>query len=204
MDDSEIISPLQDGTPLQWREAQIDPYPAMRDTQWYATLIQDAAERSLRKDLDDLFSSGRKSDSFLWITVRPKECLTENFVKRIDKLLSKKWIATAAYTYVIEQAQGAAYYAGMRKNYKDNGKHLHMILHTNKKKSHALREIQNTFKDMASAQCVDVKKMQNKFLSDKMEYILGRKTGDGKDISQAGDIIYRQLKNLQPFYENKI
>lgn len=171
---------------------------------YYENLLQlSALEQNIISIHRKKFASpvSKKQETFLWITIRPGDCSTATFLECVDRLMNKKWIKQNDYLYVIEQSKDPSYYVG-RTNFKDNGKHIHLLLLAKKRKSEVVREIHSTFKHIMTKSGIDVKVMIKKFLDDKKEYILGLKTGEGKAEHQAGDIIYRKNKNLCIYYTN--
>lgn len=164
-------------------------------------LIIEVHDNEFKRNLAKREKCHTRTSTFLWITLNPKPCTTDALLNGVAKILKKKWIATSEWLYVIEQRKTPEYYIG-RTSYEDNGKHVHLIVKTKYKKNHAIRELHSTLKKIMSKESIDVRIMQDKFLQDKVDYVLGKKTGEGKDIKQDGDIVYRQIKNLDKYYSN--
>lgn len=189
-----------------WEEKEMveKPDTPVKDTHWYNRLrldvLEDELRRTIRRDLRSNTKSG--TGSFLWITINPRPCTTGAFVNSLEKIVKKKWIASSRYLYVIEQRKDASYYEGDDIDYINNGKHCHMIVEAKKKKNHALREIYSTMKSICTKESIDIKVCPMEYLDDKKNYCLGKKTGDGKDVKQEGDKIYREKKNLAEYYSS--
>lgn len=146
------------------------------------------------------YNNSKNTDTFLWLTVSPPPCTTEQFLSYVAIFLKRKWVATFAYIYTIEQRKTPAYYLAEPLNHNDNGKHIHIALKNDYKKSYVLRELASNFK--CSKNHVDYKRLPIAYFDDKVKYMTGLKTGPGKEEKQKGDVIFRKIYNLANIYTN--
>ncbi len=150
------------------------------------------------------------NNSHLFITINPKAIKSfgkeppditihlEHFVKKVVKFINRNF-CDEAYA-VIEQR-------GSKETEIGKGYHAHIALKRNVdyRPSDIVKGAKNTFKD-----CCDTKKPEllnirihgEDFHKDKMEYIQGIKTGEGKDKKQEMDILFRKKYNLEIVYKN--
>jgi len=148
-----------------------------------------------------------KPKTFLWITVSPKPNISlDAFIAKMDdKMLSKKWVASATYSYAYEQREDASYYDG-RTTLSSNtmGFHFHMCVQTKKGKFEAEREIATTFKDFlpwVKNKSPYVRKLPMTAWDDKLKYCSGKKK-PAKIPHALGDIPMRKLLSLQSIYHS--
>lgn len=133
-----------------------------------------------------------------WITFNPKEEITlAQMLKFTDKLLSKKWIQEAFYSY---EQRG--------ENMAELGKGLHMhilIKRNNFKTTHAKREVYNTFKNLTGIsekvfadKCF--KSIPYSWGQDKIDYLKGNKWDNEKEAKINMDVEFRKKNNLDIYY----
>ncbi len=122
-----------------------------------------------------------------FVTVTPKSTVTfEEFKKKVEKSLTKKWIDEAWYVYEWRQF--------------DRGLHLHMLIkfNKNKKPSEVHREFWSTFKKLLGLSKKNVNVKNSNRPKNLMQYLKGWKHGARKK-NYAQDIINRiQLDILDP------
>lgn len=173
-----------------------------RETEWYRKLHIEVLDQEIKKDIARQLrgNTAKRTGTFLWITINPKPCTVDVFLSHLKKITEKRWISSRPYLYVIEQRKERSWYVGDNPDYINNGKHCHMIVEAKKAKSHALREIHNSMKPLCTKESIDIKVCPMDYLDDKKNYCLGTKTGDGKDVKQEGDKIFRLKKNLSAYY----
>lgn len=137
---------------------------------------------------------------YIWLCVNPNSTYTFNeFRNLVNKMVSKVWVKS--YVYVFEQR-------GVNESEAGKGFHLHAIIKRpdDKKPSHCIRELSNTFK-----KCCDTSNyhfFQTKFIdideyNRKLEYILGTKDSNDenqKDLKQNMDKYWRGKNFIKPFY----
>lgn len=151
-----------------------------------------------------LGEKGEKTTPYIWLCVNPNPTvLLSEFNKTINKMITKKWLQS--YVYVLEQR-------GQIEEEIGKGFHLHAIIKRpdDKKLSHCIRELSNTFKTICDVSNYHF--FQTKFIDEaekdrKMEYILGQKeyTDDNrKDLKQQMDKIWRERLNIQPYFFSNI
>ncbi len=134
----------------------------------------------------------------LFITVSPKDNLLTDFKSlddKVQKCLSKYWITDYAYCY--EQ----------RSDDPENihGLHTHILLTRNLKPSHSKREVQSTFKTIVGIpdKHINIQFKKKEWIKDKIDYMLGNKTGEGKDKKTEIDKIMRQTLGIETIYYSK-
>ncbi len=135
---------------------------------------------------------------YCWITINPKPSVSFlDFKKKVEKIV-KRTIFTD-YLYVYEQR-------GKDMESLGKGFHVHILgtRNLNYKPNKVARNIRNSCKkivgDSNSNNQVNIQFIGDEYAADKKEYILGVKTGEGKDEKQQMDIIWRQKENLKVYY----
>lgn len=164
-------------------------------------ICKDESMQSLYDEVQLLKEQNNRKSSqqyYYWITFNPKSDITlEQLMKFTDKLLSKKWITDAIYSY--EQRGETLEECG-------KGLHMHiLIVRNNFKTTHAKREIYNTFKsytgmskDIFVNKCF--KAIPYSWGQDKIEYLKGNKWDSEKDAKIKIDAEFRQKNNLNIYY----
>jgi len=140
----------------------------------------------------------KNHNGYVWITISPKECVGLSlFRKKIEKLASRKMFLS--HTYVYEQRGDSMDTLG-------KGLHAHMLCKRNLdyKPNKIVRNVLNTTKSIADSKAVDIQFVGEDFRKDKVEYMLGKKTGAGKEKKQDFDKIFRKKNNLKAFYRCRV
>ncbi len=169
-------------------------------------LAKDPVVVLMKKRLDILETLTKKTRSngvkpyWIWMTVRPKDGSDfSNFQCLVKQLVMRKHVAE--YLYVYEQVGESFSDLG-------NGFHFHLLLLTTPdrpKPSELAKNFKNTFKQICNIKtgaCHIITKCPDKFVRDKVDYMLGNKTGIGKDIKQVADRLWRKSNNLKNFYSS--
>lgn len=135
---------------------------------------------------------------YCWITINPKPTVPFlKFFEKVQKLVKRSIFTDVLYVY--EQR-------GVDMETLGKGFHTHILAkrNLNYKPSKVAKNIRNSCKqlvgDINSNNQVNIQFIGDEYAADKKEYILGVKTGDGKDIKQQMDIIWRQKNNLKVYY----
>ena len=136
------------------------------------------------------------NNGYVWLTVRPKP--KTDFIKfksKCEKFFERNMFKPGSM-YVYEQS-------GTTEETCGDGFHAHFLLKRNLdyKPCLAKKNSYNTFKDICNINAFDWKNIGEDYSKDKREYILGTKTGEGKDAKQAIDPIFRERNGLKKFYE---
>lgn len=144
------------------------------------------------------------NNGYLFITVNPKVSEKDvmfkeklhKFEKSLIKFINRNFIEEA--WAVIEQRGVAIGEAG-------HGYHAHIELrrNLNYRPSDIIKGAKNTFKtycDVKNSSLLNCQIHGEDFHKDKMEYIEGVKTGEGKDLKQIIDKTFRKNNNLQVVY----
>ena len=141
------------------------------------------------------------NNGYLFITINPKiKTITHDnikiFEKSIVKFINRNFIEEA--WAVIEQRGTTEQEAGQ-------GYHAHIELrrNLNYRPSDIIKGAKNTFKkycDINNPSLLNCQIHGEDFHKDKLEYIEGVKTGEGKDKKQEIDITFRKKYNLQVVY----
>jgi len=128
----------------------------------------------------------------LFITINP-ECndisgYTE-LNKRVEKCVAKYWITDYAYCY--EQRSTDATLI--------NGLHCHILLtRGSHKPSHCEREIRSTFSSLCgNSKHINIQYKKKEWINDKLNYMLGDKTGDGKEEKTLIDTEMRKTLGIE-------
>lgn len=145
----------------------------------------------------------KSNNTFIWITINPKDSVSlADFLKFIHKVANKTCFTD--YLYVLEQ-RGTLHSEEITSLGK--GMHCHMLVkrnltykpckcHTNIRNS--AKRIVGNINNKGQLHLVTI---GNDFASDKKDYILGKnKTGEGKDVKQDADIVWRANNNIEPCY----
>jgi len=132
-----------------------------------------------------------------FITVNPSENTLAGFEKlkeKVDKCLSKVWVTDYAYCY--EQ----------RSTNPENifGLHVHILLKRGIRPKHTEREVQNTFKSICgNLRHVDIQYKRKEWFNDKIEYMRGKKTGEGKLEKVEVDRVMRDYLGIDEIYSSE-
>lgn len=140
------------------------------------------------------------NNGFVFITINPKPGVTlQQLVKKVDKLTHRKMFSHALWAY--EQRGSTMANAG-------KGFHCHILAarNLNYKPSKVIKNTRNTCKSLVGNENnnsqLNIQVIGEDFAQDKRNYFLGtNKTGEGKDLKQSIDIVWRKTENLQAFYE---
>ncbi len=140
---------------------------------------------------------------YCYLTINPKPEITFiNFKKKIFQLLNTKVFAD--HLAVFEQR-------GTLENDLGKGFHSHILFkrHTPLNEGLPPSNIKRNLKQSFSAICdvnnpkiFNIQFIGEEFACDKHEYIIGHKTGEGKDLKQTGDAQWRKINNIEPYYGN--
>lgn len=152
-----------------------------------------AAEEKLKDGKDD-----RDSKYFAFVTINPEHNKCEDYQALntlVEKCVAKYWVTEYAYCY--EQRSDNA----------DDifGLHSHMILiRAGKRPSELEREVRSTF-----SKCVGIPQLhiniqwkKKAWLQDKVDYMKGLKTGDGKDTKVEIDKKMREQLGIENYVSN--
>jgi len=136
---------------------------------------------------------------YLFVTINPKpEVKLEDFTKTVEKLVKRQMFS--AYAYAFEQRASAPEEVG-------KGFHVHILMkrNINYKPCRIKKNMENTCKSICNTKdnrVFNVQFIGTEFARDKMEYISGGKTGDGKDQKMDMDIIFRENNDMLSIYTN--
>ncbi len=137
---------------------------------------------------------------YLWLTISPDEKKTtlEKFVSKLHQVSQRKMIKE--FYYVIEQR-------GKEENEIGKGYHAHMLLERSidYRQDKFIKNLKNSFKTMTNTEDFHLFNfyfIPDEFYDDKIEYMLGTKTGEEKDLKQKIDVLFRQKYNLSTYYTN--
>lgn len=160
-------------------------------------------EHTLRKQLQKKIARDN-NNGYLWVTINPciKKTTLEKFVKKVDVIAKRKCFID--YIYVFEQRATKIINIG-------NGYHAHLLLKRNLKyKPCKCREnLQSSCKKLMpnpkNPQTLDIQIIGEEFARDKLDYILGIKTGEKSDgqkksIAQKLDKKWRKQEKLAEYY----
>lgn len=139
-----------------------------------------------------------KSNLWCWLTISPKLDVQLDVLKKILAKYSSRSIIKK-YIYVIEQRGSDEAHCG-------DGIHAHLLLERNLKypPNKFIKNSKNSFKKI-----LDVKKeqffyyfwLQHSFLTDKIDYMLGKKN-ESKHLKQTFDLVFREKNDIKKYYSN--
>lgn len=142
----------------------------------------------------------KHNNLYLWLTVNPKSDIKfDDFKCRVEKAVNRAMFSD--YLYVFEQ-RGTEDQCNL-----GDGFHAHMLLKRNLdyKPCKVITNIKNTFKDMTMVDNSEIFAWwwcSDQYKKDKVEYITGLKTAEGKDEKQIGDKLWRKYNDLETFFGN--
>lgn len=152
------------------------------------------AEKTLNR-----MNQHRLGKLWLYLTISPPDRISfEDFKKKVEKYVARKIITD--YLYVYEQRGTTMEEVG-------KGRHAHLLVARNLDyiPSQFLRNTKNTFKSIVNVQqrSLFYPVWQNpEYMKDKTEYLMGKKSKEGKDVKQAMDKEFREANALQNYYTN--
>ncbi len=169
------------------------------------TMTELKEEQDALKEKLKIKTARDHNNGYLFITVNPKilrktgqklQEEVQNFEKSIVKFINRNFIEEA--WAVIEQRGTTIQDAGQ-------GYHAHIELkrNLNYRPSDIIKGAKNTFKkycDVKNPNLLCCQTHGEDFHKDKLEYIEGVKTGEGKDLKQIIDKTFREKNNLQIVY----
>jgi hypothetical protein len=144
-------------------------------------------------------SAVKHNNLYLWLTVSPKKDVGFDLFKcKVEKAVTRRMFKS--YLYVFEQR-------GKDESTMGQGFHAHILLKRNLdyKPCKIITNIKNTFKEITLVNNGEIFNWHwcpSDFKADKVEYITGLKTDEGKDEKQIMDSIWREQNNLATFYGN--
>ncbi len=199
--DVKKIADVREATELQFYKNKylkiLNMKYQLKDLGDHMAMVKDKEEELKYKLKEQTAREHNNSHLFITINPKPKTNL-EEFVKKVQKFIKRNFCDEASA--VIEQR-------GEEETELGKGFHAHIALkrNVNYRPSDIVKGAKNTFKN-----CCDVKKPEllnvrihgSDFHKDKMEYIQGIKTGEGKSKKQEMDVLFRQKNNLEIVYKN--
>jgi len=140
------------------------------------------------------------NNGYVFITINPKPGVKlQELIKKSNKLINRKMFVNAIWAY--EQRGSTLADTG-------KGFHIHILAkrNLNYKPSKVIRNTRNTCKGLVGNENnnsqLNIQIIGEDFAQDKKNYFLGtNKTGEGKDLKQSIDIVWRKTTGLLPFYE---
>jgi len=133
-----------------------------------------------------------------FITINPQQndpSVIEELLKLCEKCVSKYWVSE--YAYVIEQRSAD------QSNI--SGIHAHLLIKRDIKPSHFEREVRSTFNKLVQIpqKHIHISWKKKEWINDKLEYMKGNKTGEGKDLKTDVDTYMRELYNIDSMYNSE-
>lgn len=209
-----IITELKTATELQFYK---NKYLKMLNMKYE---LKDLGERMAKvKDQEDELkikikekTAREHNNSHLFITINPKKGWNgagiaatfagelKEFIEKVLKFINRTF-CVEAYA-VIEQRSTTESDLG-------KGYHAHIALKRNVKyrPSDIIKGAKNTFKkccNVKNPELLNVRVHGPDFHEDKMEYIQGVKTGEGKDKKQEMDVLFRKKYNIELVYNAQV
>lgn len=135
------------------------------------------------------------NNGYCFISVRPKpKTKFEEFHKICTKLFHRNLFTEGYYLY--EQT-------GTTPETMGQGFHAHFVMKRNLTyKPSKLKDFAyNSVKKICASQAFDCQHIGEDFRKDKLEYIFGLKTAEGKDLKQLMDVPFREHMQVQLYYE---
>lgn len=170
----------------------------------YSKLRDEITE--LKNSLGEIKAKG--ASRFIWLTVS----LSPDWIKGFEGQVESEYLVPAcnifaqrvmfdSYIYVIEQRETML----SEKLYV--GQHVHFLLRRNLSycMSQCKRNSKNTWRkrcDVENSHIFNWHVCPESFIKDKLDYIFGKKTGEGKPEKVKIDHEWRVLNNIEAFYES--
>ncbi len=144
-------------------------------------------QKELKKQNDPKYAA--------FITINPEKSRLGDFnelSKRVEKCLSKHWVQEYAYCYEQRSDNADDLY----------GLHAHILLTRHIKPSHLERGVRSAFKAIVGIpdKHIDIQYKKKDWINDKLEYMLGKKTGEGKEEKVEIDKIFRETLGIEDIY----
>lgn len=162
--------------------------------------MPDFYKNKLKKAEEKIKEAKEDGDSkyFAFVTVNPEHNKCEDYEALntlVEKCVSKYWVTQYAYCYE-QRSDNANDIFGL---------HSHIILiRAGKRPSELEREVRSTF-----SKCVGIPKLhiniqwkRKSWLKDKVDYMKGLKTGDGKDTKVDIDKVMRKQLDIPDYVSN--
>lgn len=140
------------------------------------------------------------NNGYLFITVNPKPEINLEAFRQFIAKISKKTCFEGSL-YVLEQR------GTMENNNLGKGFHAHILCsrNLNYKPTKCRTNVINSCKKMVgniyNEHQLNIQIIGKEFAKDKKDYIIGIKTGSGKDEKQNADVVWRKHQNIEKFYE---
>lgn len=157
--------------------------------------------REHEQDLRELLrvrTAKKHGNLYCFITINPdtKKVNLETFRNKVDKLVNRNIFKAAKF--VFEQR-------GQNATERGKGFHCHIIARRNLdyKPNKVTSNIKNSCKGLCNVEkeaLLNIKWLHMDYVDDKIEYIEGTKTDEGKDVKQEQDTIFREENDIQKVY----
>jgi hypothetical protein len=153
-------------------------------------------EKELKEKKQELVSK-EHNNGYCFITINPPDDVSlKVFKTAVEKLVARNIYTESIYVY--EQRGTSSEDMG-------KGRHCHLLCKRNLmyKPSKVAELTKNTLKnivDVKNPALLNIQHIGEEYAKDKIEYITGEKTGDGKDQKQEIDIPWRESEGLESFY----
>lgn len=153
-------------------------------------------EKELKEKKQELVSK-EHNNGYCFITINPPDDVSlKVFKTAVEKLVARNIYTESIYVY--EQRGSSSEDMG-------KGRHCHLLCKRNLmyKPSKVAELTKNTLKnivDVKNPALLNIQHIGEEYAKDKIEYITGEKTGDGKDQKQEIDIPWRESEGLEAFY----
>jgi len=153
-------------------------------------------EKELKEKKQELISK-EHNNGYCFITINPPDDVSlKVFKTAVEKLVGRN--IYLEHIYVYEQRGTSSEDMG-------KGRHCHMLCKRNLmyKPSKVAELTKNTLKnivDVKNPALLNIQHIGEDFAKDKIDYITGAKTGEGKDQKQEMDVPWRLSEGLEPYY----
>jgi len=144
----------------------------------------------------------KHNNGYLFITINPKpEVELKDFLKLLKKISCKTCFDECVY--VLEQR-------GSDESSIGKGFHAHMLVRRNlsykpiKLKQNVKNSCKKIVGNIHNENQLNLQTIGEDFAKDKQNYIIGNKTGDGKDIKQDYDKVWRKKEGIAKYLGNII
>jgi len=154
-------------------------------------------EYKLREQLR-VNTAKKHGNLYCFITINPdvKKINLETFRKKVDKLVNRNIFKAVKFVY--EQR-------GQTPEDRGKGFHCHIIARRNLdyKPNKVSSLIKNSCKGLCNVDneaLLNIRWLHMDYVDDKIDYIEGTKTDEGKDVKQEQDVIFRKEQNIDKVY----
>jgi hypothetical protein len=193
-----FLSMFRDKLEKKMRAESLKRVLARRYDNYFSQIIEDANSGEITKTLTELKSLEKekeaKNGEYVFITIAPVENTNlDNFIKKLYDITKLSYYTK--YLFVIEQR-------GENEEELGKGMHAHILAHKGKYKlSHCKRDAERVMQKKPSIESnINCQYRTGQGIKNTQTYMVGKKDDPAKWLKQQHDVIFREKKDLKPYY----